>query len=141
MRQADDFAVLIAFALAFWCYAVHAGPAEEQREENLRRMARIQNATALAAPKAPSAAYAMQIALAVRKSIHLDTEIKGNPEAVVRIETASDGRILNHNLVQSSGVVEWDTSVLQAIVRTERLPLEPNEALPKVIVFHFRPNE
>ena len=104
-------------------------------------MVRIQSATGLAAPKAPSAAYAMQIALAVKKNIHPDAEIKGNPEAVVRIETASDGRILNHNLVQSSGVVEWDMSVLQAIVRTERFPLEPNEALPKVIVFHFRPNE
>ena len=104
-------------------------------------MALIKTATVPAAPKVPSAAYAMKIALSVKNNIHLDTEIVGNPEAVVRIVTELDGRIKSHTLVQSSGVIEWDTAVLKAIVRTERFPTESNETLPKVIEFHFRPNE
>ena len=83
----------------------------------------------------------MKLALAVKNNIRPDTEIEGNPVAVVRAETEVDGHIKSRSLVQSSGVAEWDKAVLDAIDRTGQFPVEANETLPKVIEFHFRPKE
>ena len=142
MRHAQERNVAAGgFAVAIACIFsnAHSSSVEEQRQENLRRLLQAKSGTALAAPKAPSSSYTLQLALAVKRHIHLTAEIEGDPEAVVRIETALDGRIVSQSLVRSSGVVEWDRAVLDAVIRTERLPLEASETLPKFIEFHFRP--
>lgn len=143
MRRTKNFALLLSgLGLALTCsFAARADAVEDKRQENLRRMAQIKTATGLAKPAMPSAAYSMKLALAVKTNIRLDIEIEGNPVAVVRAETEVDGRIKSRDLVQSSGVVEWDTAVLKAIDQTSRFPLEANETLPKVVEFHFRPRE
>jgi colicin import membrane protein len=123
------------------CSAANADAAEDKREENIRRMLQITTATGRAAPSMPSATYAKKLALAIKHNIRFDTEIEGNPVAVVRAETEIDGRIKSRHLVQSSGVGEWDTAVLNAIDRTERFPIEANETLPRAIEFHMRPKE
>lgn len=98
-------------------------------------------ATGPAAPSMPSATYVKKIALTIKNNIRSNTKIEGNPLAVVRVDTTIDGRITSRHLIQSSGVVDWDTAVLNAIDRTERFPIEANETLPRAIEFHFRPKE
>ena len=141
MRRPRNFVFLIS-GLALTCsFAARADTVEDKRQENLRRMAQMKTATGLAKPGTPSAAYSMKLALAVKNNIRPDTEIEGNPVAVVRAETEVDGHIKSRSLVQSSGVAEWDKAVLDAIDRTGQFPVEANETLPKVIEFHFRPKE
>jgi colicin import membrane protein len=76
--------------------------------------------------------------LAVKRNIAAP-EISGNPVAVVKVNVERDGRIIARELVSSSGVKEWDAAVLLAVDKTQRLPVEPNEYLPPVIEFAFRP--
>ncbi len=83
--------------------------------------------------------YSERIQTAVRRHIVLTEPVDGNPEAEVEVRTASDGTIIDVQLVQSSGVAHWDQVVQVALWKTGRIPLDANGKVPPVLRIVFRP--
>lgn len=120
----------------------------KQRSENLRRMmgqaAGNGDATATgsaARNAAPSAAYTGKLATLIRRSIVYTGSTSDPIVAEVEVRAAPGGTILSRRLVKSSGVREWDESVLRAIDKTARLPPDTDGKVPSALTFVFRPNE
>ena len=113
----------------------------KQREENLKRMlgqagaTGAANATGNAArDAAPSAAYAGRIKARIKPNIVLTQEVIGNPIAEVEVRCAPDGSIVGRRIVKTSGNPVWDDTVLRAIDRTAKLPLDNGQILPTMIL-------
>lgn len=68
--------------------------------------------------------------------------ISGNPAAVVKVNLAPDGAILNTDLVSSSGNAGWDRAVLLALTRAESLPKDDNGKIPqREVKLTFKPKD
>ena len=113
----------------------------KQREENLKRMlgqagaTGAANATGNAArDAAPSAAYAGRIKARIKPNIVLTQEVLGNPIAEVEVRCAPDGSIVGRRIVKTSGNPVWDDTVLRAIDRTAKLPLDNGQILPSMLL-------
>lgn len=113
----------------------------KQREENLKRMlgqagaTGAANATGNAArDAAPSAAYAGRIKARIKPNIVLTQEVVGNPIAEVEVRCAPDGSIVGRRIIKTSGNPVWDDTVLRAIDRTAKLPLDNGQILPTMIL-------
>jgi len=113
----------------------------KQREENLKRMlgqagaTGSANATGNAArDAAPSAAYAGRIKARIKPNIVLTQEVLGNPIAEVEVRCAPDGSIVGRRIVKTSGNPVWDDTVLRAIDRTAKLPLDNGQILPTMLL-------
>ena len=111
------------------------------REENLKRMlgqagaTGAANATGNAArDAAPSAAYAGRIKARIKPNLVLTQEVVGNPIAEVEVRCAPDGSIVGRRIVKTSGNPVWDDTVLRAIDRTAKLPLDNGQILPTMIL-------
>jgi colicin import membrane protein len=117
------------------------------REANLRRMmsqagasddpAATGNATRTSGP---SASYAGRIRAKIKPNIYVAGTISGNPLAVVEIRLAPDGSIVSQRLVKSSGSTLWDETVLRAIEKTPKLPLDEGRVYSPMTL-EFRPLE
>lgn len=122
---------------------------EQQRQENLKRIAGMAGATG--APNAtgtaqrssgPSSNYAGRIKARVRPNIiYADPGGAANPEAEVEVRAGPDGTIIARRIVKSSGLPEFDAAVLRALDRTEKLPTDTDGTVPKVMIITFRPRE
>ena len=119
-------------------------------KERFRReqMARLSNLAGKAedtgtAQKAsgPSATYAGKVVAAVRPNIIFPGTVAGNPSAEVEVTTLPTGEILGRKLVRSSGDPDWDTAVLRAIDRTQRLPRDVDGRVPSPMIIAFRPKD
>ena len=113
----------------------------KQREENLKRMlgqagaTGAANATGNAArDAAPSADYAGRIKARIKPNIVLTQEVVGNPIAEVEVRCAPDGSIVGRRIFKTSGNPVWDDTVLRAIDRTAKLPLDNGQILPTMIL-------
>ncbi len=124
--------------------------AEQALKERFRReqMARLSNLAGKAedtgtAQKAsgPSATYAGKVVAAVRPNIIFPGTVAGNPSAEVEVTTLLTGEILGRKLVRSSGDPDWDTAVLRAIDRTQRLPRDVDGRVPSPMIIAFRPKD
>ena len=120
--------------------------AEALRQENLRRMQGLANATGgeTASGNAeraagPSASYAGRLVARIRPNISYPGDMAGNPRAEVEVRTAADGTILSRRIVSPSGNKAWDDAVLRAIDKTEILPRDTDGRVPPLIVLGFRP--
>jgi colicin import membrane protein len=92
----------------------------------------------------PSASYAGRIKGRVKPNIVFTDEINslpGNPVAEVELRVAPDGTIVGRRILKSSGVKEWDETVLRAIDRTEVLPRDVDGRVPSTMVIAFRPKD
>ncbi len=89
-------------------------------------------------PQAASA-WADQVRAAVRQNILLAGDVPGNPQAEVDVWLGPQGYILSMTLVASSGVEAWDKAVLDALKRTNRLPLDVDGRVPSRLRLAFRP--
>jgi len=68
--------------------------------------------------------------------------ISGNPAAVIQVNLAPDGAILNTNLISSSGNPNWDRAVLLALSRAESLPKDDNGKIPqREVKLTFKPKD
>lgn len=65
----------------------------------------------------------------------------GVKPAEVEVHTAADGTILQTRLIKLSGTREWDETVVQAIQKMERLPLDGFGRVPPAIIFHISPTQ
>jgi colicin import membrane protein len=117
------------------------------REDNLKRILSQagtgpETSTGSAARDAgPSASYAGRIIARIKPNIYLTSDVPGNPLAVVDVRCASDGTIVGHTLVKSSGSKDWDEAVMRAVERTGVLPRDVDGRVPSPMRLEFRPRD
>ncbi|MBX9959291.1 MAG: cell envelope integrity protein TolA [Burkholderiaceae bacterium] len=126
---------------------------EKLRQENIKRMAGLANATAkptatgnAVQSAGPSSSYAGKIRASIKPNIAFFDELPNNPEAHVIVRTAPDGTILSGDkdgpkLVKSSGNKAWDDAVLKAIIKTDKLPRNEDGVVPSPMTLVFRPKD
>lgn len=115
-------------------------------DENLKRMMGQMNAPAAATGTAardsgPSASYGGRIKARIRPNIVLTDAVNGNPSTEVEVRCAPDGTIIGRRITQSSGVKEWDDTVLRAIDKTAILPRDTDGRVPSPMLLTFRPQD
>lgn len=122
---------------------------EQQRQENIRRMMGLAEATPQpnAAGQAtrtagPSATYAGRIRARIKPNIVFPDNL-GNTSisAEVKVTTAPDGAITDRTLTKSSGNRLWDEAVLRAIDKTAILPKDTDGKVPPVLIISFTPKD
>ncbi|MDO9238215.1 MAG: TonB family protein [Aquabacterium sp.] len=116
--------------------------AERQRKDKLQRMMSDLGSLGTPSPSAgPSASYIGRIRARIKPNILFTDSVAGNPQAVVEVRCAPDGRIISRKLLTSSGVPSFDTAVLRAIERTEVLPADESGRVQPLMEISFRPND
>ena len=90
-------------------------------------------------PPIYGAAYAARLIAAIRPNLVIAEPVPQDATAEIEIFTEPSGRVASHRLLKSSGTQAWDEAVMQAVARTERLPLAPDGTIPPRIVATFRP--
>jgi len=126
--------------------SLSAAELEAQRQANLQRMMSSLGGGAArpgsaARSSGPSACYAGRIIARIKPNIVFTETIQGNPQAVVEVRCAPDGRIISRRLVTSSGVTPWDEAVLRALDRTEFLPADVDGRVPSLMQLSFKPRD
>lgn len=125
---------------------------EQRRQEQIKRLRALEEATtgpaykaSTAKASAPSGTYLGRLRARVRPNItfpqSLMQAVKGNPEAEVEVICAPYGEILSKKLIRSSGNLDWDEAVMNAIEKTGTLPRDENGNMPPKINFVFRPRD
>ena len=122
--------------------------ADKQRQENIRRIAGLADATGGADAKGtvqkasgPSASYGGKVRAKVKPNIVFTEDIAGNPTAEVEVRTALDGSIISQRLIKASGNKAWDEAVIKAIIRTETMPRDLDGRVPTPMILEFRPKD
>jgi colicin import membrane protein len=110
---------------------------ERIRRQQLARLSALE--TRLAERSAPSETYASKVVAAIRPNIIFAGTVAGNPTAEVEVTTLHTGEIVGRKLIRSSGDSDWDTAVLRAIDRTQRLPKDGDDRVPSPMIIAFRP--
>jgi colicin import membrane protein len=115
-------------------------------DENLKRMMGQMDAptdaTGTAARSSgPSASYGGRIKARIRPNVVLTDSVNGNPSTEVEVRCAPDGTIIGRRITQSSGVKEWDDTVLRAIDKTGILPRDTDGRVPSPMLLTFRPQD
>lgn len=87
----------------------------------------------------PSDGYAGRISARIKPNIKFSETIESNPTAEVEIRTSPDGTIISRRLIRASGVRSWDEAVLNAIDKTEVLPMDLDGRVPTLLVVTFSP--
>ena len=126
--------------------SLSAAELEAQRQANLQRMMSSLGGGsggpgAAARSTGPSAGYAGRIIARIKPNIEFTESLNGNPQAVVEVRCAPDGRIMSRRLVSSSGVAAWDEAVLRALDRTEVLPDDVDGRVPTLMQLSFKPRD
>lgn len=121
---------------------------EKLRQENIKRMAGLANATGkptdtgnAVRSSGPSSSYAGRIAARIKPNIVFLDELPTNPRAEVEVRMAPDGTIVGRKLLKSSGVPAWDEAVLKAIDKTETLPRDIDGSVHSPLSIGFRPKD
>jgi colicin import membrane protein len=68
-------------------------------------------------------------------------QVEGNPAAVVAVQLAPDGKIIQRKINKSSGLSDWDSAVLKAIDDAGSLPKDDDGTVPKAVTLIFRPKD
>lgn len=84
----------------------------------------------------PSADYPSTVARRVNPNIRWDG--KGSLEATILVRCAPTGTILGAEVAQSSGNADWDNAALQAIQRTDPMPLDTVGKAPPIFSVTLR---
>lgn len=119
------------------------------REANLRRAMKLAGSSDDPAAtgnaqrsSGPSASWVGRAMAQIRRNIAFDnSDVAGNPIALVEVRLAPDGTIISRKLLRSSGLPLYDEAVLRAIDKTERLPRENGEQMPASFTIEFRPKD
>lgn len=122
---------------------------EAQRQENIKRLTGLANATGSSGAtgtatqsSGPSASYGAKLEARIRPNIVFSDEIAGNPRAVVLFNAAPDGTIVGKpRLKTPSGNKGWDDAVLRAVEKTESIPRDIDGRVPPLIEMGFTPKK
>ena len=108
------------------------------RDRNLLRMQEIERKG-----NNENLTYAQQIRNAIKPNIIFKVKLeeqKTNIQTTVLVELEEDGLIKNRKIIASSGNDDWDASVLNALDKTQRIPIDVNGKVPPILEISFRPN-
>jgi TonB family protein len=83
--------------------------------------------------------YASRIIARIRPNIHYSGDTSGNPRAEIEVRVSSDGTITGVKLEKSSGNSEWDQAVIDAVKKTQTMPLDSTGNVPSIMIMGFRP--
>jgi colicin import membrane protein len=113
--------------------AEEAKAMEADRQKNLKRMAGLagpggsgeagSTSTALQS-SGPSAGYTGRIQARIKPNVTYTEIISGNPVTEIEVSLSPTGDILSRRIVKGSGNKSWDNAALNAIDKTEKLPLD-----------------
>lgn len=122
--------------------------AEQQRQENIRRM--LGQAGASGGPQAkgtaqqsagPSTGYGARVKARIKPNVVFTDAISGNPRTEVEVRTLPDGTIAGRRIVKSSGNADWDEAALKAIDRTGTLPRDTDGRVPPSLIIVLQPKD
>ena len=124
---------------------------EKRRKEQTER-ARKQADAAIGSGNANSSGSAAQItALSAKYKAKVENAIRPNISSIkelsaglaVEIEVHADGlgKIMSKKIAKSSGDAYWDSAALNAIEKTDRLPLDENGRVPSPMIITLRPRD
>ncbi|MDZ7918435.1 cell envelope integrity protein TolA [Rhodoferax sp.] len=117
--------------------------AQKNREDQLKRMAALaggettgSGGTGTAAKSAgPGASYFGRVAARIKPNVTYTDIISGNPVTEIEVSLSPNGDILSRRISKRSGNTSWDNAALNAIDKTEKLPLDNGKVWsPMVIV-------
>ena len=123
---------------------------DKQRDENLKRLnemmgnsggsAQGSTSRASAGGKGSSTTYGAIARAAVKPNVVFTDAFDGNPLAKVEVTLESNGTIISSRIVQPSGNDNWDKAVLNAVIRTGRMPMDVDGKLPdRIMILEFKP--
>lgn len=117
--------------------------AQKNREDQLKRMAALAGgettgsggAGSAAKSSGPGASYLGRIAARIKPNVTYTDIISGNPVTEIEVSLSPNGDILSRRISKRSGNTSWDNAALNAIDKTEKLPLDNGKVWsPMVIV-------
>ena len=117
--------------------------AQKNREDQLKRMAALAGgettgsggAGTAAKSAGPGASYFGRVAARIKPNVTYTDIISGNPVTEIEVSLSPSGDILSRRISKRSGNAAWDNAALNAIDKTEKLPLDNGKVWsPMVIV-------
>ena len=103
-----------------------------EQDKRIKELEAVQSA-------GPSANYGAKVVAAIRPNIASIKELSVSLAAEYDVYTDSSGRITHARIRKRSGDAYWDDAALQAILKTERLPLDDNGRVPSPMTIMMRP--
>ena len=124
--------------------------ADKQRDDNLKRLNELMTSAgggaqgstsrATAGGKGTSTTYGAIATAAVKPNVVFTEAFDGNPLAKIEVRLQLDGTIISSRVVQASGNDNWDKAVLNAVIRTGRMPKDVDGKLPDtILILEFKP--
>ncbi len=132
--------------------------ADKQREDNLKRLNEMMakagggasggssgggaggTSRASAGGKGTSTTYGAIATAAVKPNVVFTEAFDGNPLAKIEVRLQLDGTIISSRVIQASGNDSWDRAVLNAVIRTGRMPKDVDGKLPDtILILEFKP--
>ena len=106
--------------------------AQKNRDEQLKRMAALAGgdttgtggAGNAAKSAGPGASYFGRVAARIKPNVTYTDIISGNPITEIEVSLSPNGDILGRHISKRSGNTAWDNAALNAIDKTEKLPLD-----------------
>ncbi|BBO60104.1 cell envelope integrity protein TolA [Mycoavidus sp. B2-EB] len=89
-----------------------------------------------------SAGYVDKVRRHVKSNMAFSADsTDGNPQAVVSVQCAPDGTILNAQITKTSGNPGWDNAVLRAVQKSDPMPRDSDGKAPSSFTFTYRLND
>jgi colicin import membrane protein len=105
--------------------------AQKNRDDQLKRMAALAGdnsgsggAGNAAKSAGPGASYFGRVAARIKPNVTYTDIISGNPITEIEVSLSPNGDILSRRISKRSGNTAWDNAALNAIDKTEKLPLD-----------------
>lgn len=116
--------------------------AQKNRDDQLKRMAALaggettgSGGTGTAAKSAgPGASYFGRVAARIKPNVTYTDIISGNPVTEIEVSLSPSGDILSRRISKRSGNNAWDNAALNAIDKTEKLPLDNGKVWSPLVI-------
>jgi len=127
-----------------------AAQSEQRLKEATERALRLAGASGSGSPSAtgtashssgPTAKYGAKVVAAIRPNISQLKEFSAHLMADYEVYTDASGKVISAKLVKKSGDPAWDEVALNAILKTERLPLDENGRVPSPMTIGLKPRD
>jgi colicin import membrane protein len=89
----------------------------------------------------PTAKYGAKVVAAIRPNISQLKEFSASLMADYAVYTDASGKVISAKLVKPSGDPAWDEVALNAILKTDRLPLDENGRVPSPMTIGLKPRD
>ena len=89
----------------------------------------------------PTAKYGAKVVAAIRPNISQIKEFSASLMADYAVYTDASGKVISAKLVKPSGDPAWDEVALNAILKTDRLPLDENGRVPSPMTIGLKPRD